>query len=60
MSAVEIERLLALFDDSRTRSREEVVRYVEEHRAQILEELQRTGKSIIPGADGEDIVLRAA
>ena len=60
MSGAEIERLLALLEDSRNRSREEVVRYVEEHRDEILADLERSGESIIPTSDGEKIVLRKA
>jgi hypothetical protein len=60
MSGAEIDRLLSLLEDSRTRSREEVVRYVQEHRAEILADLERHGESIIPTSDGERIVLRKA
>jgi hypothetical protein len=60
MSGAEIERLLSLLDDSRSRSREEIVRYVEQHRDKILADLEQKGESIIPSPDGEEIVLRAA
>jgi hypothetical protein len=60
MSGAEIERLLSLLEDSRDRSREEVVRYVEEHRAEILADLERDGEATIPSSDGEEIVLHAA
>jgi hypothetical protein len=60
MNGAEIERLLSLLEDSRNRSRDEVVRYVEEHRAEILADLERNGESIIPSPDGEEIILRAA
>jgi hypothetical protein len=61
MSGSDIERLLSLLEDSRNRSREEVVRYVEEHRAEIMAELERNGEATIPSSDGEEeIVLRAA
>jgi hypothetical protein len=36
------------------------VRYVEEHRAEILADLANKGESIIPTSDGENIVLRKA
>lgn len=60
MGGVEIERLLSLLEDSRIRSREEVVRYVEEHRAEIEAALEQNGEATIPGLDGDEIVLRAA
>jgi len=60
MSGIEIERLLSLLEDSRNQSREEVVRYVLEHRAEILADLEQNGESVIPSSDGENIVLRAA
>lgn len=60
MSGSEIERILSLLEDSRIRSRDEVVRYVEEHRAEIMADLERDGKTTIPSSDGEEIVLRAA
>ena len=60
MGGVQIEHLLSLLEDSRKRSREEVIRYVEEHRDQILADLEKDGKSVIPTSDGEGLVLRKA
>jgi hypothetical protein len=60
MSGAEIERLLSLLENSRNQSREEIVRYVQAHRAEILADLERNGESTIPTSDGEQIVLRAA
>ena len=60
MSGADIERLLSLLENGLTRNREEVVRYVEEHREQILADLERKGESVIPTPDGEKIVLRKA
>ena len=60
MSGSEIERILSLLEDARNKSREEIVRYVEEHREKILADLERDGEATIPSSDGEEIVLRAA
>jgi hypothetical protein len=60
MSGTEIERLLSLLEDGRNRSREEVVRYVQEHRDEIMADLEQKGEAVIPSSDGENIVLRAA
>jgi hypothetical protein len=60
MSGAEIERILSLLQDGRNRSRDEVVRYVLEHRTEILDMLERDGKVTIPSPDGDEIVLRAA
>jgi hypothetical protein len=60
MSGLEIERLLSLLEDGRNKSREEVVRYVQEHKAEIMAALEQNGEATIPSSDGENIILRAA
>ena len=57
MSGSEIERLLTLLDNARNERREEIVRYVVEHKDQITAALEKHGEVTIPGPDG-DIVLR--
>lgn len=57
MSGSEIERLLSLLDNGRNERREEIVRYVQEHRAEIEAALEQNGEATIPSPDG-DIVLR--
>lgn len=60
MSGVQIEHLLSFLENSRKRSKEDVIRYVEEHRDEILADLEKTGESVIPTSDGEELVLRKA
>jgi hypothetical protein len=57
MSGADIERLLALLDDSQ--APDDIVRYVLDHRVEILKQLEEHGEATIPAVGG-DIVLRKA
>lgn len=59
MNGFEVERLLSLIDETNV-SREDIVRYVVEHKDEILLQLAAHGESEIPVPGGEPIVLRKA
>ena len=60
MNGTDIERLLALIESSDALNREEIIRYVKEHKAEILAQLHEHGVSEIPVPSGEKLVLRLA
>ena len=60
MNGLEVERILSLVDETTASSREDIVRYIEANREQILRELESSGESEIHVPGGDTIVLRKA
>jgi len=63
MSGRELEKLLELVDNNsllNTGSHEELLRYITDHRAEILAELQERGEATLTPPNGQSITIRKA